>query len=140
MRKNNENHKQSGKCSPCVSRLYNLCCDQVKQTDLFKSYRRNQVFKFLYDLGCKISYIYSNVEYVNFNTKQTELCMTYYPEEVFRRNASVVQSVLLANTHFPLYTIYYVSIVCNICFNRFKNFSCVPIYIFGFCHKQCASD
>lgn len=31
VRKNNENLKQSGKCSPCVSRLNNLYCKQVKQ-------------------------------------------------------------------------------------------------------------
>ena len=52
VRKNNENHKQSGKLLPCVSRLNNLCCEQVKQTNTIKSYRKNQVFKVFHDLTC----------------------------------------------------------------------------------------
>ena len=51
--KNNENNKQSEKYSSCVLRLNNLCCKQVKQTNIFKNYRRNQVFQFFYDLTCK---------------------------------------------------------------------------------------
>ena len=47
--KNNENHKQSGKCSPYISRLNNFCCKQVKQTNVLKSYRTNQVFKIFHD-------------------------------------------------------------------------------------------
>ena len=34
----NENHKQSGKCSPCISQLNNLCCKKVKQTNILKRY------------------------------------------------------------------------------------------------------
>ena len=48
--KNNENHKQSGKCSPYISRLNNFCCKQVKRTNVLKSYRTNQVFKIFHDL------------------------------------------------------------------------------------------
>ena len=65
--KNNENDKQSGKYAACVSRLNNLFCKQVKQTNIFKSYRTNQVFKMILHVKVKISHIYSNVEYVNFN-------------------------------------------------------------------------
>ena len=53
VRKNNENHKKSGKCSSCVSQLKNLCCKQVKQANIFKSYRTNQVFKIFHDATCK---------------------------------------------------------------------------------------
>ena len=28
----------------------------------------------------------------------------------------------------------------ELCFHRYVHFSCAPIYIFGFHHKQCASD
>ena len=28
----------------------------------------------------------------------------------------------------------------ELCFHRYMHFFCVPIYIFGFHHKQCASD
>ena len=49
----NKNHKQSGKCSRCVSQLNNLCCKQVKLTKIYKSYGTNQVFKIFPDLTCK---------------------------------------------------------------------------------------
>ena len=28
----------------------------------------------------------------------------------------------------------------KLCFQHFEHFACVPIYIFGFQHKQCASN
>ena len=28
----------------------------------------------------------------------------------------------------------------ELCFHRYVHFACVPIYIFGLHHKQCASD
>ena len=31
-------------------------------------------------------------------------------------------------------------LMAELCFHRFVDFDCVPIYIFGFHHKQCASD
>ena len=31
-------------------------------------------------------------------------------------------------------------LMAEICFHRFVHFDCVPVYIFGFHHKQCASD
>ena len=30
--------------------------------------------------------------------------------------------------------------MAELCFHRFVHFDCVPIYIFGSHHKQCASD
>ena len=40
-------------CSPCVSWLNNLCSKQVKQANIFKSYRTNQVLKLFHDRKCK---------------------------------------------------------------------------------------
>ena len=37
-RRNTKQPKQSGHCSPCLSRMDNLCCKQVKQTITFQSY------------------------------------------------------------------------------------------------------
>ena len=31
-------------------------------------------------------------------------------------------------------------LMAELCFHRFVHFDCVPIYIFGFHQKQCASD
>ena len=31
-------------------------------------------------------------------------------------------------------------LMADLCFHHFVHFDCVPIYIFGFHHKQCASD
>ena len=52
-RKNKKKYKQSGKCSLCVLRLNNLSCKQVKQTNIFKSYSTNHVFKIVHDLTRK---------------------------------------------------------------------------------------
>ena len=41
VRKNNENHKQSGKCSPCVSRLNNLCCKQATNKHIQNSQNKS---------------------------------------------------------------------------------------------------
>ena len=35
---------------PCFSRLNSLCCKQVKQTNIFKSYRTKQAFKIFHNL------------------------------------------------------------------------------------------
>ena len=61
---NNENHKQSRQCSPCILQLNNLCCKQVKQTNIFKI---SKIFMILH-VTVKISYIYSNVKYENYNS------------------------------------------------------------------------
>ena len=53
VRQNNENHKQSGKYSPYVSLLNNVCCKKLKQTNISKSYRTNQVFKIFHNLAYK---------------------------------------------------------------------------------------
>ena len=45
VRKNTKHPKQSGHCSPCLSRLNNLCCKQVKQTKTFQSYRTKETVK-----------------------------------------------------------------------------------------------
>ena len=45
--------KQSGYCSPCLSRLHNLCCKQVKQTKTFQSYRTRETFQIFHNLTCK---------------------------------------------------------------------------------------
>ena len=56
------------------------------------------------------------------------------------------------HTHAHIYIIVYKYIYINIyvkkkavlkaelCFYRYVHFACVPVYIFGLHHKQCASD
>ena len=53
VRKNTKQPKQSGNCSPCLSRLNNLCCEQVKQTETFQSYRTKKPFQIFHNLPCK---------------------------------------------------------------------------------------
>ena len=59
--KNNENHKQSGKYSPCVSRLNNPRCKHVKQTKVTEQIEYLRFFIGLHAKD-KILHIYSNVE------------------------------------------------------------------------------
>ena len=55
-------------------------CKEVKQTNIFKSYRANHVFKIFEDLTFKSEklYIYSSVEYPNLNTlEKVRLLLTF---------------------------------------------------------------
>ena len=49
--RNTKQQKQSGHCSPCFSRMNNLCCKQVKQTKTFQIYRTN--IHIFHNLTCK---------------------------------------------------------------------------------------
>ena len=52
-RRNTKQPKQSGHCSPCLSRMDNLCCKQVKQTITFQSYGTKETFQIFHNLTCK---------------------------------------------------------------------------------------
>ena len=54
VRKNTKQLKQLGNCSPCLSRLINLCCRQVEQTKTFQSYRTKEIFQIFHNRTCKI--------------------------------------------------------------------------------------
>ena len=51
--KNTKQPKQVGHCSPCLSRMNNLCCKQLKQTKTFQSYRTKQTSQVFHNLTCK---------------------------------------------------------------------------------------
>ena len=51
--KNTKQPKQSGHCSPCLSKLNNLCCKQVKQTKIFQNYSTKETFQIFHNLTCK---------------------------------------------------------------------------------------
>ena len=53
VRENIKQLKQSGHCSPCLSRLKNLCCKQVKQTKTFQSYKKKETFQLFHNITCK---------------------------------------------------------------------------------------
>ena len=53
VRKTTKQPKQLGYCSPCLSRLNNLCCKQVKQTKTLQSYRTKETFQIFHNLTCK---------------------------------------------------------------------------------------
>ena len=51
--KNIKQPKQLGHCSPCLSRISNLCCNQVEQTKTFQSYWTKKTFQTFYNLTCE---------------------------------------------------------------------------------------
>ena len=53
VRKNTKQPKQLGHCSPCLSRLNNLCCKQVKQIKTFQSCRTKETFQIIHNLTCR---------------------------------------------------------------------------------------
>ena len=72
VRNNTKQPKQSGHYTPCLSRMNNLCCKQVKQTKKFESYRVKDVFQIFHNLTCKrenlIYLLQCNAVYANFST------------------------------------------------------------------------
>ena len=40
-------------CIPCYTRRNNLCCQQVEKTNVFKSYKTGETYKFFHQLTCK---------------------------------------------------------------------------------------
>ena len=51
--KNTKKPKQSGHCSPSLSRRSNLCCKQVKEPKTFESYRTKETFQIFHNLTCE---------------------------------------------------------------------------------------
>ena len=68
--KNTKQPKQVGHCSPCLSRMNNLCCKQLKQTKTFQSYRTKETFQIFHNLTCKSENLIfcSNAVYATFST------------------------------------------------------------------------
>ena len=73
VRRNTKEPKQSGHCSPCLSRMIYLCYKQVKQTKTFQSYRTKETFQIFHNLTCKSG----NLIYL----LQCRMCQLQYVEK-----------------------------------------------------------
>ena len=49
--------QKEGICKPCKTRPDNLCCEQVKETKTFKSYKTGRDYKIFHNLNCKSNYV-----------------------------------------------------------------------------------
>ena len=69
VRKNTKQVKQSVHCSLGLSRLNNLCCKQVKQTELLQSYRTKETIQIFHNLTYKSEnlFFYFSAIYTNFS-------------------------------------------------------------------------
>ena len=50
-------HERKGWCSPCNSRNFNLCCQQMRNTNTFKSNMTKQEFKIYHHVMCNSKFI-----------------------------------------------------------------------------------
>ena len=51
------NHKKQLYYRPCLTRINNICCQQVLKTNTFTSYRTGKTFKIFNQLNCKDSHL-----------------------------------------------------------------------------------
>ena len=58
---------KEGKCTPCRSKVGNICCKQVKTTTTFKSQQTNKTWKIFHSTNCKTEYAIYLVECIICN-------------------------------------------------------------------------
>ena len=52
-----------GKCSPCLTNLRSLCCQQVRKKATFKSQQTEKTYKIFHNVNCTSSYVVYLMEY-----------------------------------------------------------------------------
>ena len=85
---------KKGWCRPCHSRNFNLCCQQVKNTNSFKSNQTNEEFKIFHQVSCKSKFVIYLIEcvlcaiqYVGKSEWPMNIRLNKHRNDVFREEA-----------------------------------------------------
>ena len=98
----------------------------------------NIIYSYLYIYILYIDVIYIHiVNYVPYTYICSEMIRKYTVHIVYIHVTSAGKSVHIVMARNKVFKILLMS---ELCFHRFGCFYCVPIYVFGFNNKQCASD
>ena len=93
IRKSNINNRK-GWCSPCNSRNFNLCCQQVRSTNKFKSNKTNEEFQIYHRVSCKSKFIIyllecilCKIQYIGKSEWAMNIRINKHRNNVFREEA-----------------------------------------------------
>ena len=85
---------KKGWCRPCHSRNFNLCCQQVKNTNSFKSNQTNEEFKIFHLVSCKSKFVIyllecvlCAIQYVGKSEWPMNIRLNKHRNDVFREEA-----------------------------------------------------
>ena len=89
-----ETKRKIGRCSPCHTRSDNLCCNQIVNTNTFRSRKTNKEFKIFHRVNCKskliiylLECIKCMIQYVGKSEWPMNIRLNKHRNDVFRDDA-----------------------------------------------------